>query len=147
MVFLPDELVVLIEEEQLTGAWRYKENNWVARAGDTLYEVAGSSHTPEAFEDSEIFFYTIATRSAIFGDLFDAYAMISAATGKRIRHFQRPLTVHPTGGACLAQTVESGVVDSNERNRPADQNSEQVTDRLSTDTCCMRATSLLCGAT
>lgn len=53
------------------------------------------------------------TRSAIFGDLIDAYAMISAATGKRIRHFQRPLTVHPTGGACLAQTVESGVVDSN----------------------------------
>ena len=40
------------------------------------------------------------TRSAIFGDLIDAYAMISAATGKRIRHFQRPLTVHPTGGAC-----------------------------------------------
>ena len=36
-----------------------------------------------------------------------------AATGKRIRHFQRLLTVHPTGGACLAQTLESGVVDSN----------------------------------
>lgn len=43
----------------LSGAWRYKENNWVARAGDTLYEVAGSSHTPESFEDTEIFFYMV----------------------------------------------------------------------------------------
>jgi 2,4'-dihydroxyacetophenone dioxygenase len=41
------------------GAFRYKENNWVARAGDTLYEVAGSSHTPESFEDTEIFFYMV----------------------------------------------------------------------------------------
>lgn len=41
------------------GAWRYKENNWVSRAGDTVYEVAGSSHTPETLEDSEIFFTLI----------------------------------------------------------------------------------------
>jgi cholesterol oxidase len=53
------------------------------------------------------------SRSAIFGDLIDAYAKISAATGKRIRHFRRPLTVRPTGGACPAQTVQRGVVDSN----------------------------------
>jgi cholesterol oxidase len=53
------------------------------------------------------------SRSAIFRDLIDAYAKISAATGKRILHFQRPLTVHPTGGACFGQTVGSGVVDSN----------------------------------
>lgn len=41
------------------GAWRYKENNWVSRAGDTVYEVAGSSHTPQTVEDSEIFFVLI----------------------------------------------------------------------------------------
>jgi len=41
------------------GAWRYKENNWISRAGDTVYEVAGSSHTPETLEDSEIFFTLI----------------------------------------------------------------------------------------
>lgn len=52
-------------------------------------------------------------RSAIYRDLIDAYATISAATGRRILHFRRPLTVHPTGGACLGQTVDSGVVDSN----------------------------------
>jgi 2,4'-dihydroxyacetophenone dioxygenase len=43
----------------INGAWRYKENDWVARAGDTVYEVAGSSHTPEAFEDTEMFIYMI----------------------------------------------------------------------------------------
>ena len=42
-----------------TGAWRYKESGWVARGGDTLYEVAGSSHTPESFEDTEIFFVMV----------------------------------------------------------------------------------------
>lgn len=31
----------------------------MSRTGDTLYEVAGSSHTPESFEDSEIFFYMV----------------------------------------------------------------------------------------
>lgn len=49
----------IVVAHTISGAWRYKENGWVARAGDTLYEVAGSSHTPEAFEDSEIFFYMI----------------------------------------------------------------------------------------
>ena len=25
----------------VAGAWRYQENNWVSRAGDTVYEVVG----------------------------------------------------------------------------------------------------------
>jgi hypothetical protein len=29
----------------ITGAWRYLEHDWVARAGDFVYETAGSSHT------------------------------------------------------------------------------------------------------
>lgn len=52
------------------------------------------------------------SRSAIYRDLTDAYARISAASGKRVLHFRRPLTVHPTGGACLGRTAETGVVDS-----------------------------------
>lgn len=52
------------------------------------------------------------SRSAIYRDLKDAYARISTASGKRVLHFQRPLTVHPTGGACLGRTAENGVVDS-----------------------------------
>ena len=49
----------IVVAHNIGGARRYKENNWVARAGDTLYEVAGSSHTPESFEDTEIFFYMV----------------------------------------------------------------------------------------
>ena len=41
------------------GAWRYIENNWISRAGDTVYEVAGSSHTPESMDDSEVFFVIV----------------------------------------------------------------------------------------
>ena len=29
----------------LKGAWRYLEHGWVSRAGDFVYETAGSSHT------------------------------------------------------------------------------------------------------
>ena len=41
------------------GAWRYQENNWVSHAGDSVYEVAGSSHTPESLDDTEIFFILV----------------------------------------------------------------------------------------
>lgn len=43
----------------VSGAWRYQENNWISRAGDTVYEVAGSSHTPESLEDTEVFFFLV----------------------------------------------------------------------------------------
>ena len=39
----------------VSGAWRYVEHDWIARTGDAVYETAGSSHAPEALEDSEIF--------------------------------------------------------------------------------------------
>jgi hypothetical protein len=29
----------------IKGAWRYLEHDWIARAGDFVYEPAGSSHT------------------------------------------------------------------------------------------------------
>ena len=50
------------------GAWRYKENNWVSRAGDTVYEVAASSHTPESLEDTEIFFYLVGELLFLYED-------------------------------------------------------------------------------
>ncbi len=43
------------------GAWRYKEHDWVSGPGDTVYETAASSHTPESVgeEEAEVFFYVI----------------------------------------------------------------------------------------
>jgi 2,4'-dihydroxyacetophenone dioxygenase len=45
----------------IKGAWRYVEHDWVSKAGDTVYETAGSSHTPESVgdEDAEVFFYLV----------------------------------------------------------------------------------------
>jgi 2,4'-dihydroxyacetophenone dioxygenase len=41
----------------IKGAWRYLEHDWVSRAGDFVYETAGSSHTfmVEAGETTEAF--------------------------------------------------------------------------------------------
>ena len=36
----------------LQGAWRYLEHEWVSRAGDFVYETAGSTHTFFAEEDT-----------------------------------------------------------------------------------------------
>ena len=35
------------------GAWKYKEHDWVARAGSLVYETAASRHTPEALPGTE----------------------------------------------------------------------------------------------
>jgi 2,4'-dihydroxyacetophenone dioxygenase len=39
----------------LRGAWRYLEHDWISRAGDFVYETAGSTHTFVADEDTEAF--------------------------------------------------------------------------------------------
>jgi quercetin dioxygenase-like cupin family protein len=41
----------------LKGAWRYLEHDWVARAGDFVFETAGSSHSfqTEPGEEVEVF--------------------------------------------------------------------------------------------
>ena len=43
------------------GAWRYIEHDWVSSAGDTVYETAASSHTPQSVgdEDAEVFFVIV----------------------------------------------------------------------------------------
>jgi 2,4'-dihydroxyacetophenone dioxygenase len=45
----------------MKGAWHYLEHDWVSEAGDTVYETAASSHTPESVgdEDAEVFFVIV----------------------------------------------------------------------------------------
>ncbi len=52
-------------------------------------------------------------RSEIIARIKAAFAYIGEITGRKIYHFNRPLTVHPTGGACIGQDEASGVIDSN----------------------------------
>lgn len=51
-------------------------------------------------------------RSPIFARIRDAFRAISEKTGRRIYHFQRPITVHPTGGACIGRARDEGVVNA-----------------------------------
>lgn len=53
-----------------------------------------------------------AARSELFSRLIDAFRYIGEKTGRRIYHFKTPITVHPTGGACLASDASGGVVDA-----------------------------------
>ena len=45
----------------IKGAWKYIEHDWVSEAGDTVYETAASSHTPQSVgeEEAEVFFIVV----------------------------------------------------------------------------------------
>jgi 2,4'-dihydroxyacetophenone dioxygenase len=47
------------------GQWKYQEHAWIADKGSIVYEVAGSSHTPQALPGSE----DIVTLNIIQGEL------------------------------------------------------------------------------
>ena len=51
----------IVISHTIKGAWRYLEHDWVARAGGTVYETAGASHTPESCgaEEAEVFFVIV----------------------------------------------------------------------------------------
>jgi len=38
----------------LQGEWRYKEHNWVAKAGTFVFETAGTEHTPVAVGKDDV---------------------------------------------------------------------------------------------
>lgn len=40
------------------GAWRYKEYDWIARAGSYVYETPGTNHTLQILEDTTALFVT-----------------------------------------------------------------------------------------
>ncbi|SAL05759.1 cupin [Caballeronia calidae] len=49
----------------LQGRWKYREHDWIASKGSVVYEVAGSSHTPQALPDED----NIITLNIVQGDL------------------------------------------------------------------------------
>lgn len=51
--------------------------------------------------------------SPIFARIKDNFRELTARTGKRIHHPRNPVTVHPTGGACMGASIETAVVDAN----------------------------------
>lgn len=53
-----------------------------------------------------------AAESPIYARLRQAFRDIGARTGKNVLHFATPITVHPTGGACIGADPGSGVIDA-----------------------------------
>ena len=51
--------------------------------------------------------------SSIFARIRAAFTEIEKRTGKKIYAPKTPITVHPTGGACLGSSIENGVVGAN----------------------------------
>ena len=51
--------------------------------------------------------------SPIFAQFHEAFRRIEAGTGNRVYTLKTPLTVHQCGGACVAQTIEEGVIGVN----------------------------------
>jgi quercetin dioxygenase-like cupin family protein len=54
----------------VSGSWRYAEHNWVASAGDVVYETANSQHTlvAEPGETVEMFIYVEGNLHFVDGD-------------------------------------------------------------------------------
>ncbi|MGE0485502.1 MAG: GMC oxidoreductase [Gammaproteobacteria bacterium] len=50
-------------------------------------------------------------QSEIFARIRDAFRLVGEKSGRRIYHFDTPITVHPTGGACIGADAALGVVD------------------------------------
>lgn len=50
------------------------------------------------------------SRSTIFKRIKDTFDKMAAQTGKKIYTPKTPITVHPTGGACLGTSIDNGVV-------------------------------------
>jgi len=51
-------------------------------------------------------------QSPIFARLRGIFAEISKRTGRKIYVPKAPITVHPTGGACLGNSIDEGVIDA-----------------------------------
>ena len=51
--------------------------------------------------------------SELFVRIKEAFRLLGEKTKAKIYHFDRPLTVHPTGGAVIGQSEADGVVDAN----------------------------------
>jgi 2,4'-dihydroxyacetophenone dioxygenase len=49
----------------LQGEWKYREHDWVARAGSVVFETAASRHSPETLPDSGV----VITFNVVSGEL------------------------------------------------------------------------------
>ena len=51
--------------------------------------------------------------SELFSRIKEAFRVVGEKTKSKIYHFERPITVHPTGGAIIGESDAHGVIDAN----------------------------------
>ena len=54
-----------------------------------------------------------ADESELFSRIKAGFRLMGEKTGAKVYHFERPTTVHPTGGAVIASDADHGVIDAN----------------------------------
>ena len=54
-----------------------------------------------------------ADESELFRRIKAGFRLMGEKTGTKVYHFERPTTVHPTGGAVIGSDVDNGVIDAN----------------------------------
>ena len=106
----------LIAEGSLPNPADLPLGNWVARklrGGSFVAGMGGDAQdgTVRLLNGKLSIDYDPAN-SEIFSRIIDAFKYIGDKTGRKIFHFKTPITVHPTGGACIGAGPESGVVDA-----------------------------------
>lgn len=52
----------------IRGAWRYREQEWVAKAGDTVFVAAGSTRSIESVGDHEVEVFLVVIAELLFFD-------------------------------------------------------------------------------
>lgn len=50
----------------IRGAWRYREQPWISRTGDTVHEAAGSTHTAQSLSDQETHLFVVVAGEFLF---------------------------------------------------------------------------------
>lgn len=55
----------------LTGQWKYKEHNWIAKPNTVVYETAASVHTPQAMGTEEVLALNIIVGDLVYLDADD----------------------------------------------------------------------------
>lgn len=91
------------------GGWvsrKLREGSFVAGMGEDAQDGVVS------YRRGRLKIHYDSAQSSIFGRIKAAFRLLGEQTGRRIYFFQRPLTVHPTGGACIGHNIGSGVVDA-----------------------------------
>jgi cholesterol oxidase len=112
----PDQAWPLVAEGCLPSPRALPFGRWVARKLRQGTFVAGMGEDAQdgtvTYRRGRVKIDYRPEHSGIFARVKRAFAVLGDVTGRRIYYFQTPITVHPTGGACIGASAADSVVDA-----------------------------------